>query len=298
MTGATSVISRLWFRVMVAPVPTEMATLETSGAVNEAPSPMVIAPEVKAPVPATVTLPPETVKTPGAVRLAAVRLPAVWVKAVVTRLPERVVVPALLKAPVAVRLVALNVPVPRVTARAEMAPAEVSVPEALRLPPAVSEPTVSAPSTELTAPVTVRALPDWVAKTPVELSTKEVVVVAGAAVIVPSMVAAPRPSAVAPVASSVAPVAMTVRAEVESALVTAKVPLLTVTLLKPTTPESVEVPGESLRKSPAPPILMATAALVFSRMKVAPASSVREPVPREPVFTKRRPPPITLVPPV
>ena len=179
-----------------------------------------------------------------------------------------------------------------------MAPAEASVPEAVRLPPTEREPTVSEPTIEVTLPETVRALPVCVAKIPVELRASEAAVVAGAAVTEPSRVAAPRPRAVAPVASRVAPAAMTVRAEVERALVTARVPLLTVTLLKPTTPESVEVPAESLRKSPAPPMLMETAALVLSKIKDVPTSSVSEPVPSEPAFTKRRPPAVTFVPPV
>ena len=297
-TGAAMVTSRLWLRFSTEPAPRVIRPeLLTTGAVSVALSPRVMLADESEPVPAMVAVPACSAKAPGVDTEAALRLPAVCVTLVALKAPERVVAPALENAPVAVREVAPKVPAPKETTAAEIGPAEVKVPAAVRLPVAAREPTVREPA-ELTAPPTVRALPDCVVRTPVAPTVREAADAAGMFKRLPWTSATPSVRAVEPAASRVAPAAMVVASATESALVTAKVPAVTLTLVKPTEPDRVEVPTLSFSRLPAPPTLLATVASTFWRMSEVPASRVRAAVPSEPPSTSLRPPPVTFVPPV
>ena len=97
-------------------------------------------------------------------------------------------------------------------------------------------------------------------------------------------------------AFKVAPVATVVETLADKALVTAKVPVVTLTLAKPAAPASVEVPALFLRRSPRPPIWLAIAASVFCRMSLEPAARDTAPVPKSPALTMAMSPPMTSTP--
>ena len=118
----------------------------------------------------------------------------------------------------------------------------------------------------------------------------------GAPVIVPAKVRAPSWRVVAPVVFKVAPAATVVDTLADKALVTAKVPVVTLTFAKPAAPESVEVPALFLRRSPRPPIWLAMAASVFCRMSLEPAARETAPVPKSPALTMAMSPPMTSTP--
>ena len=113
---------------------------------------------------------------------------------------------------------------------------------------------------------------------------------------VPARVKSPSCKVVAPVALSVAPAPTLVDTLADKALVTARVPVVTLTLAKPAAPDSVDVPALFLRRSPRPPIWLAMAASVFCRMSLEPAASETAPVPKSPPLTMAMSPPMTSTP--